>query len=540
MRYSFSIVVGVLLLPAFVAAGSAYYISPGTYTFVVPAYGTLTVQLWGGGASGGYCSARGSSYGIGRPGEDTTFAGLDAGGGSAGAAFGWDPCTGAGAVGAGGGASGGDINTVGGDSSGATGGSSPNGGAGGTNLTCTIGRSGYTCYAGTSGNPGIAPGGGGGGGSVASGGGAGGYVSKTYATGALIGTISFTVGSGGATAGDGVYFASGAGAPGEVAITWTDPPLATCSVSLSPNPAAYSYSGTPVTLTWTSTNADTWTYITNVGYLSGSGGSFQVPASATTDYSCQAMGTGGSDGTHAASLTVTPPSLPTAAISASSTSIYTGYPTNLTSTYGAGNGDTVTGASIDQPEGTTLTSTSTGSHTYTFTPTQAGTYTFFARATTGYFTSWTSYASTTITVTDPPHCTPSYSCSGQTIQYTNNICQVSTVTTCVAPAFCSAGSSSCLYPPPSFIQSGAQTGHLTALPSLLPKGTPTTLYWNVGNVSTCSLTGSDGESWTGTSGTHTTTPVSQQTVFTLSCAGLDSSTVNESITVNNVPVFQER
>jgi len=44
----------------------------------------------------------------------------------------------------------------------------------------------------------------------------------------------------------------------------------TCSVTLSPNPSAYAYSGTPVTLFWSSSNA-TEVYINDVGWVNPSG-----------------------------------------------------------------------------------------------------------------------------------------------------------------------------------------------------------------------------------------------------------------------------
>ena len=142
-------------------------------------------------------------------------------------------------------------------------------------------------------------------------------------------------------------------------------------------------------------------------------------------------------------------------------------------------------------------------------------------------------------------CTPTYSCSGSTIQHTDSSCSVTSVTTCVAPSFCSPGSSSCLYPAPSFTQGTAQdgtilTGHLQVKPTLVAKNVTVKLYWNVSNTSGCIVAGSDGENWSGSSGAKVSIPITQQTVFTLACTGLDSSTVNESQTVNISPTFQER
>lgn len=139
-------------------------------------------------------------------------------------------------------------------------------------------------------------------------------------------------------------------------------------------------------------------------------------------------------------------------------------------------------------------------------------------------------------------CAPSYSCADpQQVQYTNSSCQTSAYATCVSPAFCSSGSSTCLYPAPSFIQSGNLTGHLQVNPSILHTGISTTVTWNVANVASCTVTGDAAkDSWTGITGSRTSSPINQQTTYTLSCAGLDSSSVHETATVNILPVFQER
>jgi hypothetical protein len=140
-------------------------------------------------------------------------------------------------------------------------------------------------------------------------------------------------------------------------------------------------------------------------------------------------------------------------------------------------------------------------------------------------------------------CTPAYSCSSQTIQYTNAACAVSNVTTCVSPAFCSTGSATCLYAPVEYVTSGSLTGHLQAAPQIVTQGTPTRLYWNLNNVESCTITGTNGDSYSGASspaGGRQTSAIEQQTIYTLSCAGSDGSTVEETQTVNILPVFNEQ
>jgi hypothetical protein len=111
----------------------------------------------------------------------------------------------------------------------------------------------------------------------------------------------------------------------------------------------------------------------------------------------------------------------------------------------------------------------------------------------------------------------------------------------VSPQFCSAGSSSCLYPTPQFNPSGNLTGQLQVIPSLVQKGQTTSVNWNVSYVSGCTVTGSNGDSWSGTSGAKTSSPIQEQTTYTLLCPAYGSNApVNESEEVNATPSFEER
>lgn len=193
-----------------VVPGSQTFTSSGT--FVVPAYNTLTVKLWGGGGAGGAydgCTVSPTA------GTATSFQGLSATGGRSGGVFG-NP-----SGGVGGAASGGDVNSNGGAGQSAgdgRGGNSPNGGTGGASQLA-MDRPGY---------PGNAPGGGGSGGyngddyaGPSPGGGAGAYVAKTYSAGQLTvgASISVTVGVGG-NGGSCNGYQGGNGATGRVEFTW--------------------------------------------------------------------------------------------------------------------------------------------------------------------------------------------------------------------------------------------------------------------------------------------------------------------------------
>ncbi len=92
----------------------------------------------------------------------------------------------------------------------------------------------------------------------------------------------------------------------------------------------------------------------------------------------------------------------------------------------------------------------------------------------------------------------------------------------------------------------AASGHLEAQPTLLRAGNTTQLYWNVEDAKDCTVTGSNGDTWTadssGVSG-QVSGKIALQTVYTLTCRGLNGSAtpvINESVTVDTVPTFQEQ
>ncbi len=281
----------LLASPLFVFAdGSQMYSTPGTFSFSVPIYSTLTVQVWGGGGGGAIATVAAGAGGL------SSFAGsVIANGGGGGNRF----LTTSALGGAGGTASGGTTNTTGVTGStaptawgsGGNGGAGANGGAGGTGTTIA-------------GTAGTVPGGGGGGGTGGGGGGGGGYSSKTYSAGALSGNVSVVVGSGGTAGTGGGSAIGGLGAAGRVTINWT---LAapTCSVWVDNNPID---AGSGTQLHWSSSNAD-WFYINSVGYVSGSGSVFITPAQ-TTNYD-GSVGSASGSATCQLTLTVNPcPNIP--------------------------------------------------------------------------------------------------------------------------------------------------------------------------------------------------------------------------------------
>lgn len=79
-------------------------------------------------------------------------------------------------------------------------------------------------------------------------------------------------------------------------------------------------------------------------------------------------------------------------------------------------------------------------------------------------------------------------------------------------------------------------------PLLVRSGNTVSVSWSVDNVQACTVTGSNGDSWSGASGTKTSSPITGQTIYRLSCTplvGASGSPVNQSSTVNIVPIFNE-
>jgi hypothetical protein len=248
-------------IPPRAHAETVTYSTPGSLEFEVPAYETLTVRVWGGGAG-----AYGWPENTAEDGEQSSFdSSVIANGGTASST----------ASAPGGTASGGGTNTTGGDGetytsapspgdfSGGEGGDSPNGGTGG--LSGTSG--------GDAGSNGNAPGGGGGGGgytvqcfSVDSvgtlpGGGAGGYSEKSYSPGDLTpgSSVPVVVGAGGSGAEGAdqssdfcspiIYGEGGDGADGRVEITYT--PAATQTEPDAPANLVTTSTVAAVLLNWT-------------------------------------------------------------------------------------------------------------------------------------------------------------------------------------------------------------------------------------------------------------------------------------------------
>lgn len=90
---------------------------------------------------------------------------------------------------------------------------------------------------------------------------------------------------------------------------------------------------------------------------------------------------------------------------------------------------------------------------------------------------------------------------------------------------------------------GAGVIKLTAAPALVRSGSPTTLSWELHNVTTCALSGTNGDSWNWDAIRAATSirsrPITESTTFTLACTGTDGAAYTAQAIVTRSPVFQE-
>ena len=90
----------------------------------------------------------------------------------------------------------------------------------------------------------------------------------------------------------------------------------------------------------------------------------------------------------------------------------------------------------------------------------------------------------------------------------------------------------------------APSAALKAIPSLVHSGDTTIVSWSALNVTSCTLSGTNGNSWTGISSSgKTSSPIIGQTIYTLHCIGNPGAqppSVDKSVTVNLIPSFNEK
>ena len=80
--------------------------------------------------------------------------------------------------------------------------------------------------------------------------------------------------------------------------------------------------------------------------------------------------------------------------------------------------------------------------------------------------------------------------------------------------------------------------------TLVLKNTSARISWSISNVvaGSCVLKGTNGDTWTltGNSGTVTSSPLANETQFTLTCTDLNARSIKQSVTVKIAPTFDEQ
>lgn len=143
------------------------------------------------------------------------------------------------------------------------------------------------------------------------------------------------------------------------------------------------------------------------------------------------------------------------------------------------------------------------------------------------------YAATTYIEEPPCVGTQGYFCDGSTSKYRNDQCDVSTIAACAY--LCDPGYGVCV-PAPS------PAGALTLTPSLIVPGQTVTVSWSIDDAVSCTVTEDNPsvtDSWSGTSGSQTSSALERATTYTLECDGLEGTSFTESATVSFRPDWQE-
>jgi hypothetical protein len=134
-------------------------------------------------------------------------------------------------------------------------------------------------------------------------------------------------------------------------------------------------------------------------------------------------------------------------------------------------------------------------------------------------------------------------CSGASIYQHDTQGNACFVSTCAYQ--CSSGE--CVAPPHA--QGNFSDGSaLHLVPSVVSQGQTVNVSWNLADVQgQCTISGGNGDVWHSNadgsgnaSGSVTSSAITQQVVYTLSCTGLDNQPYSESHSVNIVPKFEER
>lgn len=142
------------------------------------------------------------------------------------------------------------------------------------------------------------------------------------------------------------------------------------------------------------------------------------------------------------------------------------------------------------------------------------------------FNATVSCAATTLTCIDSTH----YG------SYTDSSCTVFPGATCSTGQVCVNGSGCIGSAATGCLSVNSQTCSPEKTKASVRRGSAAELYWSTQNSTSCTVVGTNGQSWSGISGLQTTSAIQNQTTFTLSC---DNGALVKKAVVNILPVYQE-
>ncbi len=130
-------------------------------------------------------------------------------------------------------------------------------------------------------------------------------------------------------------------------------------------------------------------------------------------------------------------------------------------------------------------------------------------------------------------CSPLYFCAdADTLYYRDSQCTETFTQSCSNG--CSQGTCATEQPPADL----PLTVSLEVAPILIQAGSVVQVSWTSENADSCAVNGENGDSFSGTSGSETSSAILQPTLFTLSCSN-DSESDDESKLVRIVPLWEE-
>ena len=81
---------------------------------------------------------------------------------------------------------------------------------------------------------------------------------------------------------------------------------------------------------------------------------------------------------------------------------------------------------------------------------------------------------------------------------------------------------------------------ITASQAFVFPGGTVTISWSASNVTSCSVSSTNGDSWSGATGSQVSSAITESTTYTLSCTDVEEDALPaESVTVSLTPIFEE-